>query len=385
MRSDRQILDRNTSEDRISEWIDEIERSIGDRDLLLELLLERSDIYKDRSTNETIRIRGYILSKFEHLGLPDSAIPYVLEELESGRDAYLVAAAAKAVRGMANPSIQLIPFLFKAVENVKYIDDAVTFDSYKPQWPTNYTTALTEIFKTFQWLGKLAESALIQLEDLHRDCQSFSVRNRTKIQETIDSIRASNQNIAKKSCCDRSIDLYPLVISTDRETKNTIVLSDIELEDQDGKRIKYDDFFVGMPSIVVFFYSRCNNPHKCSLTITKLAQLQQAISNHGLEQQLKTVAITYDPQYDVPTRLKAYGENRGIVFNERNRMFRTIDRFQELQDFFQLGVNFNHSIVNRHRIELFILDGRGEIITTFARLQWNIDRVIDSVKELLDG
>jgi protein SCO1 len=384
MRSDRQILDRNTSEDRISEWIDEIERSIGDRDLLLKLLLERSDIYKDRSTNETIRIRGYILSKFEHLGLPDSAIPYVLEELESGRDAYLVAAAAKAVRGMANPSIQLIPFLFKAVENVKYLDDAVTFDSYKPQWPTNYTTALTEIFKTFQWLGKLAESALIQLEDLHQDCQSFSVRNRTKIQETIDSIRASNQNIAK-SCCDRSINLHPLVLSTDCEHKNTIISSDIELEDQDGKRIKYDNFFVGMPSIVVFFYSRCNNPHKCSLTITKLAQLQQAISNHGLEQQLKTVAITYDPQYDVPTRLKAYGENRGIVFNERNRMFRTINRFQELQDFFQLGVNFNHSIVNRHRIELFILDGRGEIITTFARLQWNIDRVIDSVKELLDG
>jgi protein SCO1 len=384
MRSDRQILDRNTSEDRISEWIDEIERSIGDRDLLLKLLLERSDIYKDRSTNETIRIRGYILSKFEHLGLPDSAIPYVLEELESGRDAYLVAAAAKAVRGMANPSIQLIPFLFKAVENVKYLDDAVTFDSYKPQWPTNYTTALTEIFKTFQWLGKLAESALIQLEDLHQDCQSFSVRNRTKIQETIDSIRASNQNIAK-SCCDHSINLHPLVLSTDCEHKNTIISSDIELEDQDGKRIKYDDFFVGMPSIVVFFYSRCNNPHKCSLTITKLAQLQQAISNHGLEQQLKTVAITYDPQYDVPTRLKAYGENRGIVFNERNRMFRTINRFQELQDFFQLGVNFNHSIVNRHRIELFILDGRGEIITTFARLQWNIDRVIDSAKELLDG
>jgi protein SCO1 len=384
MRSDRQILDRNTSEDRISEWVDEIERSIGDRDLLLELLLERSDIYKDRSTNETIRIRGYILAKFENLGLPDSAIPYVLEELESGRDAYLVAAAAKAVRGMANPSIQLIPFLFKAVENVKYLDDAVTFDSYKPQWPTNYTTAVTEIFKTFQWLGKLAESALIQLEDLHQDCQSFSVRNRTKIQETIDSIRASNQNIAK-SCCDHSINLHPLVLSTDCEHKNTIISSDIELEDQDGKRIKYDDFFVGMPSIVVFFYSRCNNPHKCSLTITKLAQLQQAISNHGLEQQLKTVAITYDPQYDVPTRLKAYGENRGIVFNERNRMFRTINRFKELQDFFQLGVNFNHSIVNRHRIELFILDGRGEIITTFARLQWNIDRVIDSAKELLDG
>jgi len=179
-----QILDQDTPEEKIAEWIDAIQQSSGNCEPLLKLLPEQTLTYQGRSTNEIIRIRGYILAAFETLGLPDAAIPYVLEELESGRDAYLVAAAAKAVRGISNPTEQLIPFLFKAVENIKYMDDAITFDSYKPQWPIeNYTTALTEIFETFKHLGKIAHSALPKLEVMYEDDRSFSEQTRGKIKE----------------------------------------------------------------------------------------------------------------------------------------------------------------------------------------------------------
>jgi protein SCO1 len=67
--------------------------------------------------------------------LPDAALPYVLEELENGRDAYLVAGAARALRGLDTPTSRVVPFLFKAVENIRHIDDALTFESYKPRWP----------------------------------------------------------------------------------------------------------------------------------------------------------------------------------------------------------------------------------------------------------
>ena len=36
----------------------------------------------------------------------------------------------------------------------------------------------------------------------------------------------------------------------------------------------FKDFFHGQPSIVVFFYTRCDNPMKCSLTVAKLARVQ---------------------------------------------------------------------------------------------------------------
>jgi Uncharacterized protein SCO1/SenC/PrrC, involved in biogenesis of respiratory and photosynthetic systems len=107
------------------------------------------------------------------------------------------------------------------------------------------------------------------------------------------------------------------------------------------------------------------------------------IREEGLNGQLKTSAITYDPEYDLPARLKAYGLNRGVVFSEDDRFFRTLDGLKELQDYFGLGVNFNGSIVNQHRIELFVLDSEGRIAKTFARLQWDAREVLDSAKALL--
>ena len=37
----------------------------------------------------------------------------------------------------------------------------------------------------------------------------------------------------------------------------------------------------GHPTIVVFFYTRCDNPLKCTLTITKLGQMQRALEARG--------------------------------------------------------------------------------------------------------
>jgi protein SCO1 len=119
------------------------------------------------------------------------------------------------------------------------------------------------------------------------------------------------------------------------------------------------------------------------LTITKLARRQKAIVEEQLEGLLRTAAITYDPAYDLPHRLRAYGENRGVMFSDDNRMFRARSGFGELQEYFQLGVNFTGSTVNRHRLELFVLDSQGEIVATFTRLQWDVQDVLEQAKALL--
>ena len=108
------------------------------------------------------------------------------------------------------------------------------------------------------------------------------------------------------------------------------------------------------------------------------------IKEEGLEGQLKTAAISYDPDYDLPAKLKAYGANRGVTFSEDNRFLRSLEGMKDLQDYFGLGVNFNGSIVNQHRIELFILNDQGKIAKTFARLQWDIQEVFDSAKALIN-
>jgi protein SCO1/2 len=347
------------------------------------MLPERLPLYEGRSANETMRMRGYVLASFEQAGLPDEALPFVYEELESGRDAYLVAAAAKAVRGMEPPSSEVAALLVKAIDNIKHADDAVTFEEYRPQWPIeNSTTALREIFRTLGWLGEHATSVLPDLEAmLNGGGAQFSAMARAELLNAVEAIRLHRTSEAGGCCCGTKP--VRALVNPPNPAWPSGVMPEVTLEDQDGTRLRYDDLFGGKPSIAVFFYTRCPNPNKCSLTITKLAQLQKAIVAAGLSGKLRTVAVTYDPEFDVPARLRAYGSDRGVVFDDDHRIVRTRTGFAQLQERFQLGVNFTGSTVNRHRIELFIVDSDGDIAVTFARRQWDVDEMLGRARQLL--
>jgi protein SCO1 len=379
-----QAFDKYTPEESIAGLVDAAKQSPEHRDALVRLLPERISLYDGRSANATIRMRGYILAAFEQTGLPEAALPYVLEELENGRDAYLTAGAARALRGLDTPTSLVVPFLLEAVENIKYVDDALTFEHYKPRWPlTNYTTALTEIFRTFGWLGANAKSALPNLETLLEERhEEFSRPVRAEIENAIDRIR-SDKNVVHDCCNPVPANSNLMVNNLQRKPSRGVSVSDIELEDQEGNTLAFGTYFSRKPSIVAFFYTKCDNPNKCSLTITKLARLQKAMKEQQYDGLLRTAAITYDPEYDLPRRMKAYGENRGMTFGDDDRMFRVRSGFRGLQEYFQLGVNFTGTTVNRHRIELFVLDSRGEIVAAYTRLRWDIQEVLEQAKALL--
>lgn len=367
----------------VPELVDAVKRGSAPRDSLAELLAEQNPVYAGMGTNETIRIRGYILAAFEQVGLPEASIPYVLEALESGHSAYLVGAAAKAVRGMEHPTGEVVPYLLKAIRNLRYKDDALNFDSFRPQWITlNYTTALQELFRTFAWLGGNAGSALAELQALAANPTNFSATTRAALHAAIDTIGSTGPE--EHGCgCHSSLTQAAIGLDSVQVQRHVDTPRDVELQDQDGSRFTYAEFMNGAPTVVVFFYTRCNNPNKCSLSISKLAQLQKCIREQGLEGRIKTAAVTYDPDYDLAERLKDYGQNRGYVFTPNDRFLRTPRGFDTLAQYFQLGVNFNRAIVNQHRIELFVLNARGDIAEGFVRLQWENDKVLEQAKTLL--
>jgi protein SCO1 len=153
-------------------------------------------------------------------------------------------------------------------------------------------------------------------------------------------------------------------------------------EDQDGNRFTSSDFFTAKPTVVVFFYSRCSNPNKCSLSVTRLAQLQELLKKSGIYDRVNTAAITYDPGYDQSARIKAYGMARGFLFSKNHRMLRSTGGFENLAAYFDNGVNFSGTIVNEHRIELYLLDGRGKIKEAHTQLQWQPEMILDKIKKL---
>ena len=375
-------LDAKIDEFEFGRFVDGVRSGIYQRDYLVSSLHSGHAVYQGRGANQVARMRGYLLASFATLGLPDKALVHVLEVLENSQKPYLVAAAAIALRGVERPTEDLVPFLRSAISNVRYRDEAISFVSYAPDWPrTDYTTALAEILKTLAQLGQTLKSAADVLL-LVNSSKAFSSIVRKCALEALDSIGDIVPQ-GDQECCSRVAERSTR-FDAEHVCQPAELNEPILLEDQHGCKMCFKEAFCGRPTIVGFFYTRCGNPNKCSLTITKLAQLRDLLAEKGLASQINVAAITYDPGHDSPDRLRGYCKNRGFVFDESNRAWRTeIDRFDELRQFFDLGASYSNSIVSRHEIELYILDANGALRMAFTKLQWQVESVLEQAITLL--
>jgi len=333
-------------------------------------------------------MRGWVLVGLTNIGLTDDALLFVLEELDTGRDAYLVAAACRALRSYPNPLAAFAPFVMRAIANIRYHDDYVTFEHYGEYASSaTGTTALSELLTTLIWLGPQAREVLPELEQL---CENrghgFSkklLREVERAQIAISTPARSTQH-STDTCCSFPPGLGDALSWVPRSRCGCETIESIVFEDHDGGTVTFREFFRGHPSVVVFFYTRCDNPQKCSLTITKLARLQNSLLKRGLAKQIRTAAITYDPAFDIPERLRGYAKNRGLVLNANHRMLRAIDGMSAIRAHFKLGVNFVASLVNRHRIEVYLLDGAGGIAGSFQRVHWDEQKIVKRAVALLN-
>ena len=381
-------FDETTPDTVLEALVAQVRQAPEARACLVELLPEQHPLYRDRSTNEVMRIRSYLLAALEEVGAPEGALPFIAGELDNGRDAPMVAAAAKAARGLTAPPAELALYLLRAVENVKFKDDAVSFASIRPRWPQpQATTALAEIMRTLEWLGPAAAPILGELRRLHEDAHGeLGEEVKARLARAIDAVAApppTPSATSLPSSATIALDAIPIAAQSPSPMAKLAEVRDLRLEDQDGETVAFGDFFRDKPVVVVFFYTRCGNPNKCSLTITRLGQLQEALGRLGLVDEVKTAAFTYEPGYDVPGRLRAYGANRGVTFGEYHRFFRAPADFERLQAYFNLGVNYVSAVVNVHRVELYLLDKQAQIVDIITHHQWEVNEVLHRAQQFL--
>lgn len=371
-------FDRYTPEETIADFVDEVRTAPQRRDELVPLLREAHPLYQGRGTQECVRLRGYILAAFETIGLPPDALIFALEDLYSTRSAYLVAGAAMAIRGMDTPHPEIASYLLEAIVNIRLMDDAVSFETYKPVWPNaRATSGLREVFKTFRWMGAYAEPALPRLKEYAEASAGFQSEVRELIGETILAIELDTRK-ADLNCCGPSPKMGSRITHSQLNQAENTQLEGVVFEDQDGNKTPYESFFLGKPTIVSFFYTRCTSINKCSLTVGNTGLLAKRIEQAGMGNDVNVALITYDPGFDLPARMRVYAENRGCEFSESFKAFRVSPNdFDQLQRQFALEVGYSASIVNQHRVETYILDREGQIRHTLCRIQWDADEITD--------
>lgn len=344
------------------------------------MLNEQSPLFAGRGTTDVERIRGYILASFETTGLPPEAVPFVLEELETGRNPYTVAAAARALRGASEIPAEAPTLIVAALARLRGADDVVSFERFEPALASGTAvTALAELADTLSFLGPRANAALEDLEALVvSEGASFSSSVRARLDEAVEALsRASSP--APACCCGETnakAAAPPPIAKPYATTREGLV--SLALEDQDGTRLSFYEAFSGRPSAVAFFYTRCMNPEKCSLTVTRLARLAQRLVDDGLD--ANVAGISYDPGFDRPARLKTFGADRGMMFSPRCRLLRTIGPFEPLREAFDLGVGFGPATVNRHRLDLVVLDASLGVAERFERRLWHEETVLQALR-----
>jgi cytochrome oxidase Cu insertion factor (SCO1/SenC/PrrC family) len=360
----------------LAEHVIAIRRSPARGEELVALLAEQSPIYRGLDTRDAERIRGFIFAGFETTGLPQGALPFVLAELETGINPYTVAAAAKALRGAAEISDRVFAVLVAAARRIAGKDDMVQYGRIDPgDRAAPRSSALAEILRSIAAAGPRARP-------LWQPLEAMAARGNV----CTEAMAALEQALAHLSaeagehcCCEAPPPLeFPAKLATAPD------IDDLALEDQSGETFSYRDFFHGRPSVVTFFYTRCMNPQKCSLTISKLGALQRRFAAIDGRSRINIAAFTYDPAYDRGRRLQIYGAERGFRFDAQNRFIRTVGSFEPIRARFDLGVGYGPATVNQHSIELLILDAGGEPIRDYRRMLWNEFEIADAVKGMVD-
>ncbi|MBT2304200.1 SCO family protein [Variovorax paradoxus] len=345
---------------------------------LLGLLEESHPAYAQRGAAVVVRMRGHALLALMCGPNPwPAALPFALEELQSGHSPYLLAAAARVLQHVTSPHSSLAPFLTSALTTLSQSDDAVDLSRYGGTASDgDAAPAFDEVMRALQWLGPAAAGEHGALQTLLQQ-PGLAPEQRAALTHAVQALPKAHGHDSSAPQWHSSGDA-PASCTPTR-------LNDVLLEDQDAQRLDWDELFVGAPTVLAFFYTRCDNARKCSLTISKLARMQDLLRQAGCFEQVRIAAITYDPTFDSPQRLRGYAASRGMQFAAGHRVLRVIEGHERLSRALGLGVSFVGSVVNRHRIEVFVLDSTGQVAAVHRRLQWREEELLEDVQQLLSA
>ena len=267
------------------------------------------------------------------------------------------------------PDPDLAKALAEALVGMRGRDDSVSFAGIRPQWPDpESTTALTEVLRALRALGSAAHDVhgdLVEARRLHAATWSPAVRA-----ELDAAIEATAR--APLSLTEVAPSPYRSPVPAGSQDVGSVVL-----EDQAGRRTTFGELFRGRRHVVAFFYTRCGNPAKCSATVTRLAQLAARLPEALPDETVGVVGISYDPGYDTPERLAAYGAARGMAYSDAVRLLRAPTGHAVLREHFDLTVGYAGSLVNQHGVELYLVGDDARTHHAWTRVTWTVDEVLD--------
>ena len=163
----------NTDEQVLAAYLDAL-RAIGPAaggasQTMTDLLPEQSEIYQNRSESVAHHLQAYLLGTLAQVGVPASALPFILDGLANS-DASMpevYAGAARAAGALGPEGREAIPFLLRALKP-DFRNDFVNLDDYSAHHTVTgeFTTCRIEAIRALAKMGPAARDAAALLAEI---------------------------------------------------------------------------------------------------------------------------------------------------------------------------------------------------------------------------
>ena len=131
--------------------------------------------------------------------------------------------------------------------------------------------------------------------------------------------------------------------------------------------------FRDKPLFVTFFYTRCDNPHKCHTTLQRVRDLETDLIADGLADKVRVVVVTFDPSFDDLPRLARFAQQREFV-EEGPVLFarpQAVGLEALIRDH-SLPVALDRGAVTTHGGLSLLLDKQGKVCRTYHGFRWDV-------------
>lgn len=141
---------------------------------------------------------------------------------------------------------------------------------------------------------------------------------------------------------------------------------------------------LGRPTVISFVYTRCNNPNKCPAVMAAFTRLSQQLENNHLLSDVNLALISYDAQWDSVETINSYARLHGLALNDRVSFY--VPQASCSGQFFKdldIKVSINSGGITLHKLQLFLLDAKGNLARSYDTVLWDNNRVLADLRQLL--
>lgn len=182
--------------------------------------------------------------------------------------------------------------------------------------------------------------------------------------------------------------LFTLSCTQDLPLNKDLTKKSYNLINQDSMLVKFPEIILDNITVMGFIYTHC--PDICPMTTHNMFLTEMKLKKDGI-QDVKFVALSFDPERDTPPILKKFAEIRGIEFKnwmfitgEQSVIYDLLRRFDvravATDSVFYDDGEISYSMMHTDRISL--IDKEGRLRKNYAGSRVNIEELIKDIKYL---